>query len=417
MTSRPASGSVALAHAHRRLPATAGAGEHALPRQVEEHRVSRGNYAIILFSTVLAFTVLYAPQPLLPVLAQDLGVSRPAASLLITVTLIPLGIAPIAYGFLLESVSARRMLIVASVLLAASAFGLAAGPGYGGFLALRLLQGLLLPAMLTALMTYVSASASAGGLGRAMAVYVATTVLGGFAGRAYSGVVSDAAGWQTTFFVLGLLLVVASGLLLRLQVDSASRFSRVDLSALGSVLRVPGLARAYAVIFCAFFVFASLLNFLPFRLTDLGEGLGSTVIALMYSGYLMGIVVSLASSRAVERFGERAVVILGLVLLLAATLLFQLPYVPVLFLNMFLFCAGMFLVHSVLPGYVNRLAPERRGIVNGLYVASYYFGGSAGSFLPGLLLAKAGWSAFIAALAAVVLLALATAVTSTRAGN
>jgi YNFM family putative membrane transporter len=80
-----------------------------------------------------------------------------------------------------------------------------------------------------------------------------------------------------------------------------------------------------------------------------------------------------------------------------------------LFANMFLLCAGMFLVHGLLPGYINELEPARRGIVNGLYVAAYYAGGSVGSFLPGLLLAAAGWDAFILGLAAVVLLALLTA--------
>lgn len=162
--------------------------------------MSRPNFLIVLFSTILVFTVLYAPQPLLPLLAEELGVSRSAASLLITVTMIPLSIAPIAYGFLLESVSAKRMLIGASLLLAITSLVLAAGPGYSSFLLVRLLQGLMIPAMLTALMTYISANAGVNGLGRAMAVYVASTVLGGFTGRAFSGFVAEWASWQTSFF-------------------------------------------------------------------------------------------------------------------------------------------------------------------------------------------------------------------------
>jgi YNFM family putative membrane transporter len=377
---------------------------------LRRHFVSRPNFLIILVSTILAFTVLYAPQPLLPLLAEDLGVSRPAASLLITVTLLPLSIAPIAYGFLLESVSAKRMLIGASLLLAITSFALAAGPGYGGFLVVRLLQGLFIPAMLTALMTYISASAAPQRLGRAMAIYVASTVFGGFAGRAFSGLMTELAGWQVSFFMIGAMLLVSALLLLRLQSDSASRFSRVSPRAIAEVLGTAGLARAYLVIFCAFFVFASLLNFLPFRLTELREGLGSGAIAMMYSGYLMGIAMSLGSGRIASRLGSRKrAVLLGLALQLTATLLFMIPVVPVLFANMFLLCAGMFLVHGLLPGFINELAPARRGIVNGLYVAAYYAGGSFGSFLPGLLLATAGWNAFIGGLAAVVVLAFLTA--------
>jgi YNFM family putative membrane transporter len=369
--------------------------------------VSRTNFLIVLSSTLLAFTVLYAPQPLLPVLAQDLAVSRSAASLLITVALIPLSVAPIAYGFLLESVSAKRVLIGASLLLAASSLALAAGPAYPGFLLVRLFQGLLIPAMLTALMTYISSSAAPERLERALATYVACTVLGGFAGRAFAGFVTELAGWQTAFFLIGALLLVSFAMLLRLTSDSKSRFSRAHPRAIAQVLRTPGIGRAYLVIFCAFFVFASLLNFLPFRLTELDSALGSGAIALMYSGYLMGVAVSLASGRIAARIGgRRRAIVLGLALLLASTLLFSIPAVPAVFLNMFLLCAGMFLVHSLLPGYINQLAPARRGIVNGLYVAAYYAGGSAGSFLPGLLLEAAGWGVFILGLAVVVLLAL-----------
>lgn len=372
--------------------------------------MSRPNFLIVLFSTILVFTVLYAPQPLLPLLAEELGVSRSAASLLITVTMIPLSIAPIAYGFLLESVSAKRMLIGASLLLAITSLVLAAGPGYSSFLLVRLLQGLMIPAMLTALMTYISANAGVNGLGRAMAVYVASTVLGGFTGRAFSGFVAEWASWQTSFFLIGVLLLISCGLLLRLQSDSASRFSRVHPRVIISVLRTAGLARAYLVIFCAFFVFASLLNFLPFRLAELDEGLGSGAISLMYTGYLMGIAVSLGSARIAAQLGSRKrAVMLGLIVQLVATLIFMTPTVSVVFANMFLLCAGMFLVHGLLPGFINELAPERRGIVNGLYVAAYYAGGSIGSFAPGLLLAKGGWNAFILGLTLVVLLALVLA--------
>lgn len=52
---------------------------------------------------------LYTPQPLLPVLATEFGVGEARASLLISVAMLPLAIAPIAYGFLLQRVSARHL--------------------------------------------------------------------------------------------------------------------------------------------------------------------------------------------------------------------------------------------------------------------------------------------------------------------
>lgn len=365
---------------------------------------------LVAAAVILTFAAFYAPQPLLPLLARHYQVSESAIALLISVTMLPLTLAPIAYGFLLQSVRAKRVLIAAAAGLALTSFALALGPGYYGFLGIRFVQGLLLPAMMTALMTYVATTATDGTLSRAMAAYVAMTVAGGFLGRAFSGQVTDLIGWQAMFGVLGLLLSALAIWLCWLRGEPKTEFGRLRPRELGKVLRIPGLVRAYITIFCAFFVFVSLLNYLPFRLTELAGDMGPGKISLMYTGYLMGIVVALASGWLVRRLAsERWVVLGGLTVYLLATLLFLAPSIPFLFMNMFLFCAGMFTVHSVLPGIVNRLAPAHRGVVNGLYLSAYYLGGVLGSFLPGYLLDIGGWTTFLASLALVLLIGIVTA--------
>jgi YNFM family putative membrane transporter len=59
------------------------------------------------------------------------------------------------------------------------------------------------------------------------------------------------------------------------------------------------------------------------------------------------------------------------------------------------FAAGMFTLHSVLSAFLNHLETERKGLVNGLYVSAYYAGGALGSYFPGFLYQKIGWTAFI----------------------
>lgn len=366
------------------------------------------NLLLVVSAVILTFTAFYAPQPLLPLLAAHYQISESAVALLISVTMLPLSIAPIAYGFLLQSVKAKHILVIASAGLALTSFMLATGPGYYAFLVLRLLQGLLLPAMMTALMTYVATTAASENLSRAMARYVAMTVAGGFLGRAFSGQVTELVGWQSMFGVLGLLLALLALGLCWLKGEPTAGFGRLRLRELSSVLRIPGLVPVYITIFCAFFVFASLLNYLPFRLAQISGEMGPGRISLMYSGYLMGIVVALGSGRLVKWLAsEQRAVLLGLGLYVTATLLFLLPSVPLLFATMFLFCAGMFTIHSVLPGIVNRLAPAHRSVVNGLYISAYYLGGVLGSFLPGYLLRAGGWSAFLVGLVLVLFIATA----------
>ncbi len=262
-----------------------------------------GQLLIIQYCTLLVFSALYTPQPLLPVLAEHFGVGEARASLLITVTLLPLAVAPIAYGFLLQKMAARRLLLVSIWLLAASQVVVYFVDRFDVLLGLRLLQGMVIPAMLTGLMTYLGASAGPGRIAQVMAAYVASTVMGGFLGRALSGVIAANFGWRWSFLLLGLATVLAALLLSRLKSDPPVSFQRLRLSAVIEFLRQPSFLRIYGVVFCAFGAFASLLNFLPFRLVELGTGMSESGIGLMYSGYLMGVVVSLVSLRLASRIG------------------------------------------------------------------------------------------------------------------
>ena len=75
------------------------------------------NLLIALCATFVAFATLYIPQPMLPLLANQFGVSSSEAGLLMTATLLPLGLAPVVYGYFLQAIPARLMLTVALVLL------------------------------------------------------------------------------------------------------------------------------------------------------------------------------------------------------------------------------------------------------------------------------------------------------------
>jgi len=368
--------------------------------------VPTGHLIIVYYCTILVFSALYTPQPLLPVLAEHFGVGEARASLLITVTMLPLAVAPIAYGFLLQRISARRLLRISIWVLALTQVAVYFVDHFDVFLMIRLVQGLAIPALLTALMTYVGASASPGRIAQTMAMYVAATVMGGFLGRALSGIIAANLGWRWSFMLLGLATVLCALLLGRLRSDPPVSFQRLRLSSVLDVLAQPSFLRLYGVVFLAFGTFASVLNFLPFRLVELQSGLSESGIGLMYSGYLMGVVVSLVSLRVAARVGGTVnAMLLGSLILVMALLLFAAQSVWVIFLGMFVLCSGMFMIHSLTPGVLNQQTGDQRGVVNGLYIAFYYAGGTVGSFLPGFLYHGLGWHVYLASLALVVLTA------------
>lgn len=365
------------------------------------------NQFIILYTTVLAFSALYAPQPILPLLSTEFEVGPSQVSLLITATLLPLGLAPVVYGFILESIPAKTLLRSAVLLLALSELSFLVTDSFWVLVTTRLFQGLLLPAIFTSLMTYLSTMTEPARIKRTMSIYIAATILGGFSGRAVSGFIGGYGNWRYTFLLLLIGLSLAYVLLFFLDVDARTRFGRLRASAIATVLGNRAFLKAYVIIFLVFFIFASLLNFLPFRLTELRDTISGTLLATVYTGYLIGIVIAL-SSIAITRHcgGEIPTILLGLSVYAVGIALFALPSIPMIFTTMWVFCAGMFLVHSVLSGYLNHQATEYKGVVNGLYISFYYAGGTLGSFLPGYVYRFWGWGSYIVCLFILVAIAL-----------
>jgi YNFM family putative membrane transporter len=166
------------------------------------------SFTLALLTTFVAFTALYAPQPLLPFFANEFSVTPTRVALLITVTLIGLAIAPLGIGVWLNRYSAQRLLVIATALLGILQLVFAAAPSFSILLAARIGQSLLYPAIFTAAVTYCSKQGAREALASRISLYVATTILGGLAGRLIGGYVSELTHWTTTFQLLGVVLML-----------------------------------------------------------------------------------------------------------------------------------------------------------------------------------------------------------------
>ena len=342
----------------------------------------------VLITAVCVYASVYAPQPILPLLAGEYGLTTSGGALLMTAVLLPLSFAPLFYGLLLESQPAKRMLLIAIGILTLLQAAFGAAESYGLLIAARLLQGVCVPAILAALTSYLAYTVDREHIQRAMTWYVAANILGGFLGRILSGWVATTAGWRATFYLLALSLAVCFAAITRIKADSRLSVSPVRLSAVMPILRNGDISRLYAVAFTIFFAFMALLTYLPFRLREIDPSCTAFVISVMYSGYLMGMVMSASATRITRFFGgEKKAMTIGLV--------------------MFVMCGGMFFVHAVAMGTMNKLAEENRAVANGLYISIYYTGAALGSYAPGLIYQEAGWGAFTLTLTAFIAAAIA----------
>lgn len=362
---------------------------------------------IILLLTAVAVSILYAPQPILPILAAEFGVSETDSALLITLCMMPLGLAPLFYGYLLEGMSARRMLVIATSILAVCQLLLSASDQWLFMILLRTIQGLCIPAMLTALMTTMTTACRHEHVRHAAAWYVAATIVGGFTGRALTGIVTQVFNWHIALSMWGVMLVLMLIGIYRMPYDTQAGFRKVHLDLFTQVISISGIRHAYIAIFCVFFVFAAMLNVLPFQLTHRNPDIGVGLIGMIYAGYIAGFITTLNTTRIHTLLGsESRTLFLGITIFACGLLVFLPQNLAIDFIAMFVFCGAMFLVHTSLSGQVNHLSETHKGVVNGIYIASYYLGGSAGSWLATLIYSHYGWFAFIASLVAMVFIAI-----------
>lgn len=367
--------------------------------------MNRRNLSVILLATFFSFCTLYVPQPLLPMLGDEFRLSPVQTSALITVVLLPLGLAPMVYGYFLQAVPARSLLRVSVLLLAIDQILVLLVSEYWQLLSLRLVQGLLMPGIFTALMSYCSTMSEAGRVRSVMSLYVATTILGGCLSRIASGYLADSLPWQAGFGILGCALLVPAWLIGRIDADQKVNFDRLDAGAIGRVLRLPDFACAYGALFLAFFSFAAILNYLPFRLRELDPDIGIFLISLVYTGYLGGLAASLASPWLSGRIGERRVLFLGVSITALGMLGSFIPASSALFASMPFLAGGFFLMHAALSGLVNHRATEHGGVINGIYVSTYYLSGAFGAWLPFFGFRAWGWEVMLGILILLVLVA------------
>lgn len=144
--------------------------------------------------------------------------------------------------------------------------------------------------------------------------------------------------------------------------------------------------------FTILFVFAGFLNILPFRIKEQVPDVSETQIGLLYLGYGMGIIVSLSIHKIVKFFKkELRAILAGIIIFIISTAMFLSTKALFLFSVVFLFCVGMFIVHTVSTRIANSLKASQKALTSGMYLSFYYIGGAVGSIVPSIIYAKFTW--------------------------
>lgn len=379
-----------------------------------ELRPYRGATAIFLCGA-FAFLDLYCTQPLLPLLAHVFRASETRVSLTISAPTLGVAASAILLALFAERVDRKHAIVGSMATLSVVTLSTATASNLHALIVWRLLQGLLTPGIFIITIAYVTEEWPAMLVPRVMSVYVAGTVFGGFLGRVAGGILAEHFSWQVMFLVLGAVGAIGATVTQRMLEPASPKTHLAEHmgSMLGPFwisLRNPRLVATFGIGFCMLLALVSLFSYITFYLADAPFHLSTEALGWLFSVYLLGLITTLVAGTGLTRVGLRYGMVAAISLCIAGVVLTLAPSLLAVGLGLAAASSGVFVAQTCASSFLREAAPEgSRVSAAGIYVCSYYAGGTAGGILPGLLWKWGGWPGCVALICVFLLIACATA--------
>jgi MFS transporter, YNFM family, putative membrane transport protein len=366
--------------------------------------------AVIGTMAFLTVVDLFATQALLPTLAAHYHVKPSAAGL--AVNACTLGMA--AGGFLIalfgQGIDRRRGIIASLLILSLPTLLLALAPNLWVFAGLRIVQGLCMASAFGLTLAHLGEKFTAEQTANAFAAYITGNVASNFVGRLIAVAVVDHAGLAANFIVFAALNITGAALAYatvprRLTLASPTKTAMAMTEAWSDHLRQREMRAAFGIGFCILFAFIGTFTYINFVLVSPPLSVGMMTLGFIYFVFLPSILTTPLAGPIGQRIGHQRALQLGLGIAVAGLPLLVTPRLSAVLAGMMLVAVGTFFAQALATGFVGRAAKQSRAAASGLYLASYFSGGLAGSAVLGQIFDRFGWAACVAGVGTALLVA------------
>lgn len=375
------------------------------------HTLTRGLVLLFAFCCGAIVANIYYAQPIIELIAPDIGLSSTAASLIVSLTQIGYALGLfflVPLGDLLEN---RRLMLLTTALAILSLLGAAFAQQPNLFLVVSLLVGFssVSVQMLIPLAAHLAPEETRG---RVVGSIMGGLLLGILLARPLSSLIADHFGWRAVFgaaavVMMGISVVLATTMPKRVP-DHKASYGQL-LFSLWTLLRTQPVLRQRAFYqACMFATFSLFWTAVPLELSR-NHGLSQSQIALFALVGAIGAFAAPISGRLADAGHTR-------IATLVALLLGALSFAPALIHPAFSviglavtgvvldFCVQMNMVLGQRTVYALDAASRSR--LNALYMTSIFIGGAIGSSIASLLFDHGGWTWVMIAGTALPLIAL-----------
>jgi predicted MFS family arabinose efflux permease len=368
----------------------------------------------VVLAGICAFLNLYATQPILPLLATTFHVQKAGISLTVTASTLGVALSAPFMGRLADRSGRRRVILISALLLGITSLLAATSTTLTQLICWRFLQGVFTPGVFAVTVAYINDEWNPAKAGFAMSAYVSGTVIGGFCGRAASGLIADHAPWRLAFVALGLADLAMTVAIWRwLPPDSLPRRADAPGTLLRSAwahLRNRALLARYAVGFCVLFSLVATFTYVTFHLAAPPFLLSPAHLGLIFAVYLVGAAATPIAGKWLDRFGSQRMLIAAALVGITGVLLTLKPNLWAVATGLSVCCTGVFIAQSAVSSSIGACAQTHRALAVGLYASFYYLGGSVGATLPAWTWKAGGWAACVALVVAIQTVTLAVAI-------
>jgi MFS transporter, YNFM family, putative membrane transport protein len=359
-----------------------------------------------------AFLNLYATQSILQIFAAQFQISAKAAGWSITVTTLAVALTAPFVSRLTGRFEQRAVIAAAALLLALPTLMTAYADSFAEVLVWRFVEGILIPVVFATSVAYIGDRWSGGTVTEVTSLYVAGTVLGGFAGRFVTGVMTEYVGWREAFELLAALSLMVGGFIQFLLPANRARAKRLSGSVSG-VFRQPLLA-AYAVGFCVLFSQVATFTYAGLYLGLPPFNLGPAALGTLYMVFLLALVVIPIAGR-LSKARPHGQLLTGAALFgVSGSALTLVPSLWCIVTGLALSSTGVFLAQAAANAFTTATARDNKAAAVGVYLTCYYLGGSCGAIAPALIWEQWGWAGCVALIMGFQLLTLVIALTGWR---
>ena len=364
-------------------------------------RLSSGavfNLLVIGLTAFLTVVDLFATQAILPSLAKHYDVAPSAMGVAVNATTIGMAFSGLAVALFGQKINRRLGVLLSLGMLAIPTALLAFAANLTEFTILRVVQGVFMAVAFTLTLAHLGERCPASASPAAFAAYVTGNVASNLVGRIVAAGLVGHFGLATNFYVFA-ALNLAGAVLVAFTMSRAApqadlmraQTSAPPWAAVAGHLANPALRTSFAIGFLILFAFIGAFTYVNFVLVRTPYSLAMMTLGLVYLVFLPSIFTTPLAGRVVACFGARVALVLGFAIALAGLPLLLSPALASVLAGLVLVGIGTFLAQATATGFVSRTAQGDRAAASGLYLASYFLGGLAGSAVLGAAFDHAGW--------------------------